>query len=165
MERVDSEEEEEEVVIHLTSANPQVKGWRFEEEKLFRAQHMIIELRRDKFQEWIWPSWLMNMKLKQINDFPGLDEPNSKMGLGYQIVHSSLFSKWAEKMTLMMMALGKCHSWWLIIITLIIIGHYHHHTSVGFRQWDDLASLFAKHNPACRLRGGDVSLIDNLIDV
>ena len=52
MERVDSEEEEEEVVIHLTSANPQVKSRRIEEEKLFPSpahdHRMIIELRREK---------------------------------------------------------------------------------------------------------------------
>ena len=34
-----------------------------------------------------------------------MDEPNSKMGLGHKIVHSSLFSKWVNKMTLRIMAM------------------------------------------------------------
>ena len=71
MERVESEEEEEEVVIHLTSANPQVKG-------------KIIHLTQDKL--------IHELKLGE-NLFSGMDEPNSKMGLGHQFLRPSLFYK------------------------------------------------------------------------
>ena len=103
MERVDSEEEEEEVVIHLTSANPQVKG-------------TIIHLAQD--------SPIQELKLRK-NNFSGLDEPNSQMGLGHQIVHSSLFSKWVKKITVRMMAMilmieGIMTFMVIIIITILL---------------------------------------------
>ena len=61
--------------------------------------------------------------------------------------------------------------------TLMVIGR-HHLNSVEFRravvgliitillrQWDDLASGFAKHNLACRLRGGDRIKINRQVGI
>ena len=68
MDRIDSdEEEEEEVVIHLTSGNPQV----------YKVNH--------------------EYESEEKSDFAGVGEPNSQMGLGNQLLCSSLFSKWVNK--------------------------------------------------------------------
>ena len=48
MDRMESDEEEEEVVIHLTSANPQVKGRRIEEEKPFPSPAHINRIEERK---------------------------------------------------------------------------------------------------------------------
>lgn len=69
MERVDSdEEEEEEVVIHLTSGNPQVNKGNHE----YKSEVMM--------------------------DFAGVGESSSQMGLGHQLLRSSLFSKWVNRL-------------------------------------------------------------------
>ena len=62
---------------------------------------MIIELRREKTPDILASEY----ETEEINDFPGMDEPNSKMGLGHKIVHSGLFSKWVKKMMLIIVGI------------------------------------------------------------
>ena len=102
MERIgsDEEDEEEEVVIHLTSANPQVNKGNLEYESEGKDDFAVVGE----------PSSVCCLvgclfvclfdgldNLEDKNDFAGVGEPSSEMGLGHQILCSSLFSKWVKR--------------------------------------------------------------------